>query len=84
MKQILSITILFVAMMLLNSCATTPEPAKATTAQTSPTVAQSTANAEQEIIKLEKDFGALTAENGVAFMERAEANEYLYTRILIL
>lgn len=49
MKQLLSITTLFVAMMLLNSCATTSEAAKASNASPSPAAALSSAKAEQEI-----------------------------------
>jgi DNA-binding beta-propeller fold protein YncE len=49
MKQLLSITALFFAMMLLNSCATTSESATASNASPSPTAELSSAKVEQEI-----------------------------------
>jgi hypothetical protein len=49
MKQLLSITTLFVAMIFLNSSATTSESAKASNASPSPRAVLSSAKAEQAI-----------------------------------
>ena len=65
--------------MLMNSCATTPEPAKATTAQASPAAAQSSANAEQEIMQLERDWAESYKKNDLAFQERLVADDYIFS-----
>ena len=36
-------------------------------------------NAEQELAQIEREWGSLNAKTGPAFMERLEAEEYLYT-----